>query len=63
MTRIDARFDAVDRRFDRLEARFDGLQMEMRAEFKDLRRDMHQMALAIGLGYLGLAAGVVAAVA
>ena len=63
MTRMDARFDAVDRRFDRLEHRFDTLQTEMRAEFKDLRHDMHQMALGIGIGYLGLAAAVIAAVA
>ena len=58
MTRIDARFDAVDRRFDRMDARFDGLHAEISA----LRRDMHQMALAIGVGYLGLAAAVIAAV-
>lgn len=63
MTRIDARFDAVDQRMDRLEARMDVGFAEMRAGFKDLRHDMHQMALAIGVGYLGLAAGVIAAVA
>ena len=63
MTRIDARFDAVDRRFDRLEARMDAGFAEMRAEFSALRRDMHQMAVIYGVGYLGLAAGVIAAVA
>ena len=66
MTRIDARFD-------RLEARIEALATEMRAGFaelrteirtvnSELRRDMHQMALAIGVGYLGLAAAVIAAV-
>ena len=59
MTRIDARFDRLEHRMDRLET---GLRSEMRAGFAELRRDMHQMALAVGVGYLGLAAAVIAAV-
>ena len=60
MTRIDARFDRLERRMDRLET---GPRGEMRTGFAELRRDMHQMALAIGVGSLGLAAAVIAAVA
>lgn len=60
--RLDDAMTRIDARFDRLEARLDRLEMRMDQGFAGLRRDMHQMALAIGVGYLGLAAAVIAAV-
>jgi len=60
--RLDDAMTRIDARFDRLEADLRAGFAEMRAGFAELRRDMHHMALAIGVGYLGLAAAVIAAV-
>jgi uncharacterized protein YhaN len=51
MDRIEKRFDQVDRRFDALERRMERLEGGMIA----LRREMHNMMLAIMTGFLSLA--------
>ena len=65
--RIDQRFDQVDARFDRVEARLDRLEAdvrdlrrEMHAGFAQIQRQMFHGAIALAVGYLGLAAALVA---
>ena len=49
--RIEKRFDQVDRRFEALERRMEGLEGDM----VTLRREMHNMTLAMMAGFLTLA--------
>jgi len=65
--RLNDRFDRIDERFDRIEARLDRiegevreLRREMHAGFAQIQRQMFHGAIALAVGYLGLAAALVA---
>jgi hypothetical protein len=60
--RLDARFDRIDHRFDRMEARMEAGFDRIQGRIDTLQSALLRLTVSMSVGFLGMTAGVVAAV-